>query len=86
MSEIGHLGLSLGLFKWAKAGLSEFKGRIYGTEHLENANELSAKERSLEIAEFSHASNQNTGIQGKPGTTTTTCTGIGTQGGTGIGT
>ena len=30
-------------------------------------------------------SNQNTGIQGKRGTTTTTFTGIGTQGGTGIG-
>ena len=43
MSEIESLGLSLGLFKWAKAGLSEFKERIYGTEHLENANEHSAK-------------------------------------------
>ena len=31
-------------------------------------------------------SNQNTGIQGKPGTTTTTFTGIGTQGGMSIGT
>ena len=30
-------------------------------------------------------SNQSTGIQGKPGTTTTTFTDIGTQGGTGIG-
>ena len=30
-------------------------------------------------------SNQNTGIQGKPGATTTTFTGIRTQGGTGIG-
>ena len=30
--------------------------------------------------------NQNTGKQGKPGTTTTIFTGIGTQGGSGIGT